>query len=267
METNDWHAGFASAIPLELKDYEAELGFDSEHILNLRPIKIDFIVLKKKHNFRIDKNFGKIFRKYNIFEYKSPRAALNIDVLFKANAYACLYKAYTDSVNEIKRDDITLTLVRDIKPVGLFEELIKDRYSVENVYQGIYYIYGEQFFPTQVVVGSELSEDDNIWFKSLTEKADVGLVDKFIDEAEKRRDSKYDEYLKTLMRVVATANKDVFNKAREGKKMLTFEEICGVKEEIDEYKRQIEEKDISLMEKDSLIEKLMRENAALRQAQ
>ncbi len=51
-------------------------------------------VVKVKKDCKIKNEIGKIFRKHNIFEYKSPKDELNIDTFYKAVAYACLYKKY-----------------------------------------------------------------------------------------------------------------------------------------------------------------------------
>ncbi len=56
----------------------------------------------------------------NIVEYKSPEDHMNIDTFYKAGAYGCLYKAYGESINEHPADDITISIIRDTRPEGLF---------------------------------------------------------------------------------------------------------------------------------------------------
>ena len=53
-------------------------------------------------------------------EYKSPEDHLDIDAFYKVLAYACLYKSYGKTVDSIKADDITISIVREAKPVVLF---------------------------------------------------------------------------------------------------------------------------------------------------
>ena len=57
------------------------------------------------------KNIGKIFRKHNIIEYKSPDDYLSIDDFYLVYAYACLYKSDTLSIDEISAEEITITFV------------------------------------------------------------------------------------------------------------------------------------------------------------
>lgn len=62
-----------------------------------------------RRDVRIENEIGKIFRGSNILEYKSPEDHLNIDTFYKSGAYASLYKAYGETMNERKADDITVS--------------------------------------------------------------------------------------------------------------------------------------------------------------
>ena len=42
-----------------------------------------------------------MFRRHNVVEFKFPEDELSIDVFFKTQAYAGLYKASGETVNEI----------------------------------------------------------------------------------------------------------------------------------------------------------------------
>ena len=161
VETIDWHSGYDGSIPKELENNKGKFRYVRNHVLNEGPLEIDYIVIRENPDEPVETNFGRIFRKYNIFEFKSPNAALDIDVFFKVNAYACLYKSYGNGVDSIKADEITITFVRESKPVKLFDDLKKYDFTIENRYFGIYYIHGRQFFPTQILVGRELPKDEN----------------------------------------------------------------------------------------------------------
>lgn len=65
-----------------------------------------------------DKNeIGRMFRKNNLLEYKSPDDALNYDVFLKGIAYAYLYKTKETHIDEILLEDLTLTFIRGRKPI------------------------------------------------------------------------------------------------------------------------------------------------------
>ena len=170
-DTNvQWHPGFVAAMNLELAKNRDDLIFEKEYNLNTKPLEIDLLVIKKNSNISIDNEIGKIFRGHNIFEYKSPEDHLDIDVFYKVGAYASLYKSYGKTVDSIKADDITVSMVREAKPSGLFRYFNEHGYMVSNPYSGIYYINAKVLFPTQIIVTKELIRDDHIWLRSLSEK-------------------------------------------------------------------------------------------------
>ena len=90
MNTNDekiqWHPAFDAALQIEFGEEAEYLEFDSEHLLSKKPMQIDVLIKNEKH-VKIQKNIGRIFRQYNIIEYKSPEDNLDIDDFYKVYAY------------------------------------------------------------------------------------------------------------------------------------------------------------------------------------
>ena len=168
----DWHSGFYGAIGLEFLENDADLEYDSEHQLNHNPVRIDLLVVKKNKDIELVNELGARFRGHNIMEYKSEKDRLNIDTIFKANAYAALYKAYGKSVDEIKADDITVTLAREAYPRDAFKALRKYGYEIEQVHPGIYLVTGRYIFPTQIVVFNQLDEKLHFWLTNLHRNID-----------------------------------------------------------------------------------------------
>ncbi len=95
---------------------------------------------------------------------------LNIDTFFKTGAYASLYKAYGDTVDERKADDITVSIVREGKPEGLFRYFADHGIGIGRPYPGVYYVLDKVLFPTQIIVTGELSDESHIWLKALSDK-------------------------------------------------------------------------------------------------
>ena len=94
MDKKDWHEAFYAAIRLLFSKENARLKFDTNYQLNKRSLEIDLAIVKTDNRSETKITIGKIFKRYNLFEYKSPDDKLDIDVLFKSVAYACLFKAY-----------------------------------------------------------------------------------------------------------------------------------------------------------------------------
>lgn len=70
--------------------------------MSKEPIRIDLLIIKEENADKVMKNeIGHIMRKYNVLEYKGPGDELSIDTLYKTLGYACLYKGYGKTIDEI----------------------------------------------------------------------------------------------------------------------------------------------------------------------
>ena len=209
-----WHPGFVAAMNLELAKNRDDLVFVKEYNLNTKPLEIDLLVIKKDAGVSIDNEIGAVFRGHNILEYKSPQDHLNIDTFYKAGAYASLYKSYGETVDSIKADDITVTLVRDAKPVELFRYFEKHQYKIKAPYRGVYYIEGAVLFPTQVIVTKELEMDAHIWLKALSDgvaKQDMAELLKRISRLTEQGDR---ELADSVLEVSAQVNRQVLEELK-----------------------------------------------------
>lgn len=177
-----WHPAFCSALRLELLEDAENLEFTDEFQLTEKPLQIDCTVVKVKKDCKIKNEIGKIFRKHNIFEYKSPKDELNIDTFYKAVAYACLYKVLPNHVDEIPAEEITITLIRDRKPVKLFQKLSSDGYECRKETAGIYYVSGVMF-PVQIIASSELDMHLHVQLKALTDRLEESLLRQYLLQA------------------------------------------------------------------------------------
>ena len=176
-----WHPAFCSALRLELLEDAENLEFTDEFQLTEKPLQIDCTVVKVKKDCKIKNEIGKIFRKYNIFEYKSPKDELNIDTFYKAVAYACLYKVLPNHVDEIQAEEITITLIRDRKPAKLLQKLSSDGYECRKETAGIYYVSGVMF-PVQIIVSSELDTEMHVQLKALTNQLNETVMRQYLLE-------------------------------------------------------------------------------------
>ena len=169
-DTNtQWHLGLKPAVDLELVEERENLSYFRDYSLNQQALEIDLLIIKKEGDQPIRNEIGKLFRKYNIIEYKSPKDELNIDTLYKVGAYTSLYKAYGDTVDERKADEITTSLIRKAKPIKLFQYFEEHGIQLENPYKGIYYVKSSVLFPTQIVVTKELNPKEHIWLTALSD--------------------------------------------------------------------------------------------------
>ena len=146
-----WHPGFQAVIQIELQEDSEYLQFEKEYNLTEKPLMIDTLIIKLEKGHRIKKSIGKIFRRYNIVEYKSPTDYISINDFYKVMAYACVFQANTEKMLERPPDEITVTFAANRYPKKMVR-FLKDRYQVQVVKAaaGIYHMHG-LMFATQLV--------------------------------------------------------------------------------------------------------------------
>ena len=66
-----WHEAFYAAMQLELHEYLHCLTFEEEHPLSKEALLMDMLIVKKEKDVKIEKNIGRIFRRFNVVEFKS----------------------------------------------------------------------------------------------------------------------------------------------------------------------------------------------------
>lgn len=194
----DWHSGHYAAMELEFLENEADLTYETEHQLNHEPLRIDLLVIKKNKNIEIANELGAAFRGYNIMEYKSEDDSLSIDTVFKVNAYALLYKAYGKETDEIKIDDVTVTLTRLGYPREALKALIAQGYTVVKKNDGIYMITGNAILPTQIIVISQLNEALHFWITKLKKSITKEQLKKVLIESQKLTHKQIEIVYKTI---------------------------------------------------------------------
>lgn len=256
-----WHPAFCAAMELELRANKNGLTYNKEHNLSSEPLRIDLLIIKKDAGEVIENEIGAIFLGHNIVEYKSPDDKVNIDTFYKVLSYACLYKSDTGAVDEILDTDITITLVREQKPVKLLEQL-GDKYAIVERGAGIYQIDG-MLFPMQIIVTGELERDLHVWLKSLTRRIAQEGAEALLGHCDSLRadDAAYNQ-AKSIVSLVSDVNKELFKRITMGGGKMSDELKYMVLPELKEAKEEIAEKDAKLAEKDTEIERLRRELAA-----
>ena len=207
-----WHPAFYADIQIELEAEAGLLIFENEHQLGTKPKEIDVLIVKKEQEVPVRKNIGRIFRKYNIVEYKSPTDYLSIDDFYKVYGYACFYKADTYREDSIKIQDITITFVCHRYPRSLIRHLKEERgYQITGVEDGIYYIIGDKI-PIQMILTKELSEKHNLWLKSLTDDLEgADTVRRLIEQYGEHKENKL---YKSVMNLIVRANQDKFKEVK-----------------------------------------------------
>lgn len=231
-EKLQWHPAFQAVLRIELEEELEYLDIRNEQTLNKKPLQIDVLIIKNVKGVPITKNIGRIFKKYNIIEYKSPTDHLSINDFYKVYAYACLYQSNTEHEMEIAPDDITITFVSTRYPRKLLEHLKKKRhFEIENIDNGIYYISGD-IFSMQLIVIRQLSKENNFWLKNL--RNNIQNTNELQELVERYDGKQYSDIYQSAMDVIVHAN---WEKMKEVKRMCNaLRELFA--EELEECKQE-----------------------------
>lgn len=263
-EVLQWHDGFHAALQIELQGESARLRFRSEYELYKKSLRIDTVVIKESDDTPVQKNIGKIFRKHNLIEYKSPDDYLSIDDFYKVYGYACLYQSNTEKVHEISMEDITITFVCSHFPRKMLKTLKRER-NIEAVQngKGIYRLVNDPI-SMQIIVNTQLSPRENRWLSSLKRNLAMDMNTKqLLGEYKGHRESNlYQAAMDLIMRanqktmevagnMVCDALKEIFADEWR-KKELQFEEK---ETELREKETEFREKELSLKKREVQVQK------------
>jgi len=207
-----WHTGLVQVMQQEFFEYLSQIDILSELQLTTEPLKIDIIIIKKEKGLKLDKNIARIFRTYNIIEYKSPDDSLSLDDFAKVHSYAYLYKSITRGVD---MPDISISFIVMRRPYMLLKHLREVyKYAVQENSAGIYEITGCPF-PTQIIEAKLLPEDENIWLKTFRSGLRAESLRTILNALRESGRKQYSPaYLNLLMRANTEAFEEVQNMAK-----------------------------------------------------
>lgn len=235
METErkiQWHPAFFGTLHTETLNEKENFQIGEEFILNTMPLKIDVIITKKDKTYTSLNQIGKIFRTYNLMEFKSPKDRLDYNVFLKGIAYAYLFKVLDKQNEKIELSDMSLTFIRASKPIGLLKRLKKEKFTIEETYPGIYYINRYNEIPIQIVVTKELEVDKHIWLCAISGPLDEIFIKKLLKKTNKLTDPNDKYYADSVWEIVTRQNLDLILKMKED------EEMCKAMAEL--FKPEIE---------------------------
>ena len=130
------------------------------------------------------------------------------------------YAGFFINRDRVEPNEITLTLVRGAKPVGLFKELTKQGAkvidgSVDGPAKGIYTIENWKVdFPIQIIVSTELEGDEYAFFRTISKNPSVEDIKFIVDNAEKETDPAIREFLRNYLDKLSDLNKEIVEKAK-----------------------------------------------------
>ena len=182
--------------------------------LSKQPIEIDTLVIKKNTDAPIDLDIASIFRRYNIFEFKSPTDDLTINQYCDLMTYVYRFS----SKEGVELNEITGTLFRSAYPRELFKEVKRLGGVIDQSAPGIYYLTGLSIIPTQVIVSNEL-EKEYAALRAVSNRTTTEDIARLLEEARSLTDQRDLDNLDATLRISILANKKLFDRILEDKNM------------------------------------------------
>ena len=208
-----WHPAFQAVLQIELSGEAEYLQFLKEYNLTDGPLRADTLIIKKEPGYRVQKNIGRIFRRFNIVEYKNPWESLTVRTYYQAVSYASVLQSRTEREDAVLPEEITLTLVGNHYPRKLFH-FLKKFYGarVEQAFPGIYYVEGA-VFPTQVIIQRELPGEENVWLSRL--RQDLEMEEDVPALAMAYRGKEENPLYSEAMDLIVTANWELYKESEK----------------------------------------------------
>ncbi len=252
-----WHDGFHAALQIELQGEAAHLRFCSEYELYKKSLRIDTVVMKDSEDKPVQKNIGKIFRKHNLIEYKSPDDYISIDDFYKVYGYACLYQSNTEKVHEISMEDITITFVCSHYPRKMMKILKQERnIGAVQKGKGIYWLTNDPL-TMQIIVVTQLPAKENRWLSSL--KRDLAMdmnTKRLLREYKRCRESNlYQAAMDLIMRANQKTMEEAGNMVCDALKEIFADEWRKKELQFQEKESRFQEKESRFQEKESRFQK------------
>lgn len=220
VHVTQWHPAFCSAIKLTFMEDEQYLSYTTEKPLNNKPLEIDLLIIKKDDARLLHHSIGRLFRRHNVMEYKSPQDELTINTFFKVMAYACLNKAYETKEEPVEIGSTTISFVRMRKPIKLMKTLQNNGWQITNPYKGVYYVLGDTFqIPIQIIVTRELDVHDGIWLKAIQDNVDSQTAIELVNQWKSHHSEYENSLMDSVMQVSMEVNEQTYNLVKEDKNM------------------------------------------------
>jgi hypothetical protein len=188
-DTKHWHHGFYSAYMLELRDDANYLDIETEHPFGEFPLRADLYILKVKEH-KIDNEIAEIFRLCNVIEYKSPKDSISTEDYHQLMTYANMCGYPSKQRTGYLTEEITATLVCHSYPGKFIKRLKALGFCIEERTKGIYDVYNNNVFPTQLIVIDELEKEKYLFLSAISLDAKDENLKAFAAEGNKLKGKK-----------------------------------------------------------------------------
>lgn len=204
----NWHDFFMSGLQIQLESYRDILTFKPEFVLNRQCRRIDCLITKEPGSPPIDAAIARKFRRYNLIDYKGPGESMSVINYYKVLSYAYSLPEHIGSSDIL--DQLFVMLVTHYYPRDLIKHIQKKLpFAIEKIAPGLYDIHKEPM-PVQLVVLPQLSPEEYMWLRCLTNELTPGIpLQKLADSyALHKEETLYQRFMNAFIRANRTAKGD-----------------------------------------------------------
>jgi hypothetical protein len=156
------------------------LEFERACNLGQRSLCVDMIIIKKQDGIEIENEIGRVFKHYNIVEYKCLGDRMTINDYFKTLGYAFLYKG----LESVPASELTVSFILGSYPREMIKALKSLGATVEEAFPGIYYVSGISILKSQIVVTGQLVGRSHSPLQILSKNAKIENVRHSLQDSE-----------------------------------------------------------------------------------
>jgi len=213
---SDWHRGFEAVLRIDTYAYGDRVKISTEVELGADTPRADYLMLVDDAGIQMKKEIFRIFRRFNIIEYKNPNDSLNSRVIRKIRGYANLFIGTAAHEGEIPEDQVTLSIFRYRKNKTLFRKMEKEGRLKNDPVPGIYHVSGMTDLPFQIVIMEELQGAQYAAYRSQTEGADKDDIIQVLLNYRQGGESTVREYYQILLDLVTEKNAKTLGELERG---------------------------------------------------
>ena len=223
---SDWHSWLDALLHIVLHRYPVTI--EREFVLGNQPPRADFLILMEQEIVDLGLEIFRIF----------PDDELNERVLWKCIGYAGFYM----SIKGVSPEQLTLTMMRDAKPLRFFEEM-QGYIHADTRTKGIYHITNWQVtFPIQLIVTSELAGPEYAGFRSISKKPRVEDIAQMFQNHTRETDPELVGFYRAYWNVSIRLTGEALEKVKRRNPEMSNEVLEFFKTEIDLMVREAAEK-------------------------
>ena len=230
---SDWHAAFEALLRIDMHPYGDAVKIIAEKEIGAGPPRADFLEIVDTGSVTFSKEIFRIFRRFNVIEYKNPRDSLNERVLRKVVGYANMFIASAGHEGDVPPDQVTISIFKATGNTRLFRRLRAAGMLHDTQTPGIYRLTGFTDIPFQIVITGELEGEEYAAYRALTDRAEEADMLSLINNAKETSDDYVREHYNSVINLVLVKNPDYADDFRRDEAM---EDILMdiVKDRVDE---------------------------------